>query len=159
MSCCSSKQHVQQIGVAANNPDSTSRKVIGLQKVDYLNCTKTVLFSLISECMQISNTAEPSALHLLALCAYQYIKLFPKENIFTLRNDHCNRKYTIKAIPFAFTFSKVIGASVTIRCEAGWSTSRVMGLTHFHRHNCFCSYWHTTSNVASVIILVSSWSY
>ena len=33
-----------QIGVTANNTDSTSREMIGPQNVDYLNCTKTVLF-------------------------------------------------------------------------------------------------------------------
>ena len=32
--------------VTANNTDSTSREMIGPQNVDYLNCTKTVLFSL-----------------------------------------------------------------------------------------------------------------
>ena len=46
MSRCLSKQHVQQIGVTANNTDSTSREMIALQNVDHLNCTKTVLFSL-----------------------------------------------------------------------------------------------------------------
>ena len=46
MSCCLSKQHVQQIRVTVNNTDSTSREIVGLQNVDSLNCTKTVLFSL-----------------------------------------------------------------------------------------------------------------
>ena len=46
MSHCLSEQHVQEIGVTANNTDSTSHEIGGLQNLDYLNCTKTVLFSL-----------------------------------------------------------------------------------------------------------------
>ena len=46
MSRCLSKQHVHQIGVSANNTDSTSYEMVGLQDVDCLNCTKTVLFPL-----------------------------------------------------------------------------------------------------------------
>ena len=37
---------MQQIGVNANTNDHTSCEVVGPQNVDYLNCTKTVLFSL-----------------------------------------------------------------------------------------------------------------
>ena len=60
MSRCSSKQHQQQIGVTANSTNSTSREMVGLQNVDYLNSTKTVLFSLKNEkrmpdCCQNSN--------------------------------------------------------------------------------------------------------
>ena len=46
MSCCLSKQHVQQIRVSANNTDSTLHEMVGLQNVDCLNCTRTVLFPL-----------------------------------------------------------------------------------------------------------------
>ena len=35
---------MQQIGVAANNTDSTLHEMVGLQSVDCRNCTKTVLF-------------------------------------------------------------------------------------------------------------------
>ena len=37
---------MQQIGVTANNTDSTSLEMVGLQNVYCLNCTKTVLFPL-----------------------------------------------------------------------------------------------------------------
>ena len=63
--------------------------------------------------MQISDTAEPSALHLLAFYAYNTLNVPPqkkrkkkKESIFTLRNDHFNRKYTIKAVSFTLFFLK-----------------------------------------------------
>ena len=46
MSRCLSKQHVHQIGITANNTDSTSHEMVGLQNVDCLNCTKTTLFRL-----------------------------------------------------------------------------------------------------------------
>ena len=36
---------MQQIGVNANTNDHTSCEVVGPQNVDYLNCTKIVLFS------------------------------------------------------------------------------------------------------------------
>ena len=36
---------MQQIGVTASNTDSMSREMVGPQNVDYLNCTKIVLFS------------------------------------------------------------------------------------------------------------------
>ena len=49
MSRCSSKQHQQQIWVTANSTNTTSREMVGLQNVDYLNSTKTVLFSLKNE--------------------------------------------------------------------------------------------------------------
>ena len=99
MSRCLSKQHVHQIGVSANNTDSTSYEMVGLQDVDCLNCTKTVLFPLKNKKRMpvnarslpefsvhpsddafsylkkkkyflISNTTELGSLHLLTLCAY-----------------------------------------------------------------------------------------
>ena len=42
---CWFKPRVQQIGVIANNTNSMSREMVGPQNVDYLNCTKIVLFS------------------------------------------------------------------------------------------------------------------
>ena len=42
---CWFKPRVQQIGVIANNTNSMSREMVGPQNVDYLNWTKTVLFS------------------------------------------------------------------------------------------------------------------
>ena len=125
------KQHVHQIGVTANNTNSTSCEMVGLQNVDCLNCTKTVLFPLKNKKRMpvnarllpefnvypsdvtfsykekkeekyflISSTAELGTLHLLALYAYNTSNLSLKRCIFTLRNDHCNRKCTIKAVSF-----------------------------------------------------------
>ena len=108
--------------------------MVGLENVDWLNCPKTVLFPLKkkkrrmpvnarslpefsvnpsdvtfsykknNQYFLISNTAELGTLHLLALYAYNTSNLSLKRCIFTLGNDHRNRKCTIKAVPFTFIF-------------------------------------------------------
>ena len=55
----------------------------------------------------ISNAAELGTLHLLDLCAYNTSNLSLKRCIFTLKNDHCNRKYTLKAVPFTSIFEVI----------------------------------------------------
>ena len=71
MSCCLSKQHVQQIRVTVNNTDSTSREIVGLQNVDSLNCTKTVLFSLKNKNKMPINTRSMPEFD---VCPFAYIK-------------------------------------------------------------------------------------